>query len=80
MHTLALKTTVALRLTNCLKSPSYQVVEVKFVTGAEATSATCFIYNNPGNASGLVYADDLALVSPDLGFSPLPQANGDYPS
>ena len=59
------------------ETPSYQAVEVKFVTGAEATSATCFIYNNPGNAS-LVYADDLALVSPDLGFSPLPQANGDY--
>ena len=59
------------------ETPSYQAVEVKFVTGAEATSVTCFIYNNPGNAS-LVYADDLALVSPDLGFSPLPQATGDY--
>jgi hypothetical protein len=24
------------------------------------------------------YADNLALVLPDLGFSPLPQATGDY--
>ena len=59
------------------EAPSYQSVQVKFATGTDATSATCFIYNNPGNAS-LVYADDLALASPDLGFSALPQATGDY--
>jgi beta-glucanase (GH16 family) len=65
------------QINQVFETSSYQPVEVKFVTGLNTTSATCFIYNELGNAS-LVYADDLALEASDLSLAPLPQATGAY--
>jgi beta-glucanase (GH16 family) len=65
------------QINQLFETPSYLPVEVKFVTGLDTTTATCFIYNELGNAS-LVYADDLALAASDLSLAPLPQATGAY--
>ena len=43
-------------------SATYILQEVTFTTGPSATSATCFVWNNPSNAT-LVYTDDLSLVA-----------------
>ncbi|MES2981674.1 MAG: family 16 glycosylhydrolase [Verrucomicrobiota bacterium] len=63
-------------------STTYIYQEIKFTTGASSTSATCFVWNNPGNAT-LVYIDDLSLaadvviaVNYDLIFSDEFNVNG----
>ena len=65
------------QINQIFESSTYKQEAVKFVTGDGVTTATCFIYNNIGNAS-MVYADDLSLISPGLDFVPLKRAAGEY--
>ena len=64
-------------VTRSFNTASYQAVEVRFATGDANTSATCYIYNGPGDAS-VVYVDDLSLDSTEPDWPQLPTATGEY--
>ena len=42
-------------------SSAYVFQNITFTTGAGSTSATCFVWNNPGDAT-VVYVDDMSLT------------------
>lgn len=64
------------QVTQSVSSASYVLVEVQFTTGAANTSAACYVYNAPGDAT-LAYTDDLSLIGPPS-LPPLPPATGSY--
>lgn len=64
-------------VTRSFETASYEAVDLQFATGEGMTSAVCYIYNGPGDAS-IVYLDDVSFESNEPDWPQLPPATGEY--